>query len=274
MTIAPERPLEQEPLPPARTNWTLVIILMAIILGLVVAIAVVVSGEDDRPSTADGRIRGSGNVVVEDRAVGDLDAVALFSSGRIIISQGSDASLNVETDDNLLSYITTEVRDGTLEIKAEQGGRSYNLDPSDEVIYRLEVIDLSRIEVFGGGAVEVGALTSDTLDVRVMGAADITIAALTANQLDIDIPGSANLNLSGVVPDQTIRWMGAGAYNGTELQSETAEVDILGAATIDLWATESLDVTLTGAGTVRYHGTPFVDQTVTGVGSVKSLGAK
>jgi hypothetical protein len=198
----------------------------------------------------------------------------LFSSGRIIITQGSDTSLSVETDDNLLSYIQTDVRGGTLEIKAERDGRSYNLDPSDEIIYRLGVADLSQIEVFGGGKVEVGALTLDALDVRVMGSADVTIEALTAERLDIEVPGSADLKLSGVVPEQAIRWMGAGTYDGTELQSETAEVDVLGAASVDLWVTESLDVTITGAGTVQYYGTPSVDQTVTGVGSVKSLGAK
>ncbi|MDH3539687.1 MAG: DUF2807 domain-containing protein [Acidimicrobiia bacterium] len=274
MTIAPERPLEQEPLRPERTNWTLVIILMALIAGLVVAIAVVVSNDDDEPSTSGERISGSGTVVVEDRAVGDLDAVSLFSSGRIIITQGSDTSLSVEADDNLLAYIQTDVRGGTLEIGAERDGRSYNLDPSDEIIYRLGVADLSQIEVFGAGTVEVGPLTLDTLDVRVMGSADVTLDALTADRLDIEVPGSADLRLSGVVPEQTIRWMGAGTYDGTELQSESAEVDMLGAASIDLWVTDSLDVTITGAGTVRYYGTPSVDQTVTGVGSVKSLGAK
>jgi len=274
MTIAPERPLEHEPLPPPRTNWTLVIILMAIIVGLAVAIAVLVSNDDDEPFFAGERISGSGNVVVEDRAIGDLDAVSLFSSGRIIITQGSDTSLSVETDDNLLAYIQTDVRAGTLEIKAEQNGRSYNLDPSDEIIYRLGVADLSQIEVFGGGKVEVGALTSDTLDVRVMGSADVTIDALTSDRLDIEVPGFASLNLSGVVPEQTIRWLGAGTYDGTELQSATAEVAMLGAASIDLWVTDSLDVTITGAGTVQYYGTPSVDQSVTGVGAVRSLGAK
>jgi hypothetical protein len=274
MTIAPERPLEQEPLRPERTNWTFVVILMAIIVGLVAAISVLVLNDDDEPSAAGERISGSGNVVVEDRAVGNLDAVSLFSSGRIIITQGSDTSLSVETDDNLLSYIQTDVRGGTLEIKAERNGRSHNLDPTDEIIFRLGVADLSQIEVFGGGTVEVGALTSDALDVQVMGSADLTIDALAADRLDIVVPGSANLKLSGVVPKQTIRWMGAGTYDGTGLQSETAEVDLLGAASVDLWVTDSLDVTITGTGIVQYYGTPSVDQTITGVGSVLSLGAK
>jgi hypothetical protein len=275
MTIAPERPLEQKPLRPERTNWTLVIILMAIIAGLVGAIAVLALNDDDNePSTSGERISGSGTVVVEDRAVGDLDSVSLFSSGRIIITQGSDTSLSVEADDNLLAYIQTDVRGGTLEIEAERDGRSYNLDPSDEIIYRLGVADLSQIEVFGAGTVEVGPLTSDTLEVRVMGSADVTLDTLTADRLDIEVPGSADLKLSGVVPEQTIRWMGAGTYDATELESESAEVDMLGAASIDLWVTDSLDVTITGTGVVQYYGTPSVDQTVTGVGSVKSLGAK
>lgn len=276
MTIAPERRSIEEggPLPPDRTNWTLVVILVAIIVGLVVALIWVVLDDDDSPFTDAERISGSGNVVLEDRAVGDFDAVSLFAAGRIIITQGSESSLSVETDDNLMSYIETEVRDGTLEIKAQREGRSYNLDPTGDVVLRVGVTDLNRVEIFGAGQLEAGTLIVDALELRVMGSADVTIDGLTADRFAVEIPGHADMDIGGAVPDQSIRWLGAGNYDGSDLRSENVDIDILGAASVDVWVTDVLDVTITGAGTVQYYGTPSVDQTVTGSGSIKSLGAK
>lgn len=274
MTVATDRTQKQDPLPPTRSNWGLVVVLIAIIAVLIGVVGWLVARDGDDLSTDSDRINGSGNVVVEDRAVGDFEGVALYSSGRIIITQGSQTSLSVETDDNLLPYIETEVRGGTLEMLAERDGRSYSLDPSDEIIFRVGVADLGQIEVFGAGTVEVGTLTANTLNLKIMGSADVTMDALTADRLAIEIPGHADLEISGVVPDQNIRWMGAGSYDGTGLQSEVVDVNILGAASVDVWATEALDVSITGAGTVQYYGTPSVDQRITGVGSIKSLGAK
>lgn len=274
MTIAPERPLEQEPPRPGRTNWTLVVILLAIIAGLAAVIALLAMDDDDGPSASEERISGSGDVVVEDRPVGEFRGIALYSQGRIIVTQGSETSLNVEADDNLLGYIDTQVESGTLEIKAERDGRSYNLDPSDEIVYRIGVVDLTELAVFGLADVEAGALTVDDLELRVAGRADVAIDALTADRLDVEVPGSADLVIAGVVPDQRVDWIGAGTYDGTDLQSEQTTVSLIGAASVDLWVTESLDVSITGAGTVQYYGTPEVDQSVTGVGSVRSLGAK
>ena len=61
-------------------------------------------------------IKGSGNVVTEERDVSGFDRVALSGFGEVIITQGDKESLTVETDDNLMRYIETKVRGGTLEL--------------------------------------------------------------------------------------------------------------------------------------------------------------
>ena len=63
-----------------------------------------------------GTIQGSGDVITESRDVSGFDSVSLSGIGRVIITQGDDESLTIETDDNLMKYITSEVRDGTLEL--------------------------------------------------------------------------------------------------------------------------------------------------------------
>jgi hypothetical protein len=245
---------------------------LAIIAALVVAVGWLALDDGDGDTVSGERISGSGNIVLENRSVDEFDSLALYSSGRIILTQGTAPSLSVETDDNLMTYIQTTVEGGTLEITAEQDGRTYNLDPTGDIVFRVGVTDLTDISLFGAGRIEAGALTAEVLDIRVHGSGEIAIEALSADDLDISVPGHAEFEIAGRVTGQSISWMGAGTYDGSALQSEDAEVDILGAATITVWATEALDIAITGSGTVEYYGEPQVDQRITGAGNIRNLG--
>ena len=61
-----------------------------------------------------GWIRGSGNLITECRNISNIDRVELSGSGKVIITQSGEESLTVETDDNMMHYVCTEVRDRTL----------------------------------------------------------------------------------------------------------------------------------------------------------------
>lgn len=58
--------------------------------------------------------RGSGNLITEEREVSDFDRVELASDGELMLTQGGSESLIIEAEDNVMSYITSEVRGGTL----------------------------------------------------------------------------------------------------------------------------------------------------------------
>jgi hypothetical protein len=62
---------------------------------------------------------------------------------------------------------------------------------------------------------------------------------------------------------------GAADYRGEGLASGEAEVEINGAGTTVLNASERLDATINGAGTVEYVGSPRVTQTINGLGVVR-----
>jgi len=61
-------------------------------------------------------VAGSGKVVTEPRTVSGFSRVSLSGSGQVFIDRTGAESVTVTTDDNLLPYIRTEVRDGTLEL--------------------------------------------------------------------------------------------------------------------------------------------------------------
>src|SRR2546426_940563 len=62
---------------------------------------------------------------------------------------------------------------------------------------------------------------------------------------------------------------GAGKIDAHDLQAEKADVNVTGAAAVDVSASDQLDVTVSGAGRVTYSGNPKVNKRVSGAGQVK-----
>jgi hypothetical protein len=221
-----------------------------------------------------GVIRGSGNVVTEDRDVSGFDSVALSGFGRVIITQGDEESLTVETDDNLMRYIQTEVRDGTLELGFTDDARYKIPDPSSPIIFHLSLTDLNALDLSGAGSFVIDELDADRLVVTLSGAGDLRIDSLTATDLVVTTSGAGNVELAGAVETQTIDLSGLGNYSARDLESRTATVSISGAGNAGVWVRDTLDVTISGAGGVDYFGSPEVTQNISGVGKVTGRGDK
>ncbi|UCC88848.1 MAG: DUF2807 domain-containing protein [Anaerolineales bacterium] len=216
-------------------------------------------------------IRGSGNVVTEEREVSGFDSVALSAFGEVIISQGDDESLTIETDDNLMPYIQTEVRNGTLEL-----GWARNIVPvpSRSLVFRVSVKELVALNSSGAGRFEIDELDTDRLNVNLSGAGDIKINSLTATDLAITVSGAGNVEVAGAVETQEISLSGLGNYVAPDLESQAATVRISGAGDTSIWVQDSLDVVISGAGNVDYFGSPQVTKEISGVGGVTSRGDK
>lgn len=275
MTLTTDKPAPLEPHKPSRNaKWITAAVLFVVLAPLAVGLILMAADGSSDGSGSENEVVGSGTVVNETRPVAGFEGVSLMSAGRILLIQGSEESLLIEADDNLMAYIKTEVRGGSLRISAEKDGEFYDLDPSRQIVFRIGVIDLTDISVLGFADIDMDSLETDRLDLDIRGAADVEIENLTADEVRVSVPGYADIRLSGTVPGQDVSWMGAGDYDGGNLRSATVEVDLLGAATLELWATESLDLSIAGAGTIEYYGNPTLTQSITGLGTVRSLGTK
>jgi hypothetical protein len=225
-------------------------------------------------------VKGSGEIVVEERNVTNFDKILVTGAGRVVITQGDSESLTIETDDNLMQYIETDVNGETLEIGftndtvfSLRGGERM-LDPSDGFIFRISVVDLTAITVSGAAKIEVGKLKTDNLSIDFSGAGDIGIEDLIADDLDVQVSGAGGINVVGYVETQSVRLTGVGRYQAFGLESQQANITISGAGDAEVWANETLDVTISGVGNVRYYGSPKVSRDVGGLGRIQSMGDK
>jgi predicted small secreted protein len=217
-------------------------------------------------------IRGSGDLITEVRDVSDFNRVQLDGSGDLIIIQSDGASLSVETDDNLMQYVETDVRGDTLYLGFDN--RDFTAVSPTRLRYTLHVIDLEGMVVDGSGDIESESLETNHLEILIDGSGDIKIDSLFAEEVDITLDGSGRLELAGEVTRQDILSDSSGDYLGGDLHSESADVVLDGSGEVTVWVTESLDVNLDGSGSVNYYGNPTVNSSDSGSGDLNHLGDK
>ena len=196
---------------------------------------------------------GSGVLVTEQRDVSGFERVSFEGIGTLIVTPGSEESLSIEAEDNIMPRIETKVRAGTLEIGFDTSRWQDIVRPTKNITYTLTVVTLEGINLSGAGSIKAQDIEAD--------------------RFDIGLSGAGSIEISGSAESMEISVSGAGSFDGGEFMTERADVNISGAGNATIWATESLDVNISGVGNVSYYGDPQVDKTISGLGNIKALGS-
>ena len=216
-------------------------------------------------------IAGSGNVVKDERQIEGFDQIVFRSEGRIVLVQGNAESLTVETDDNLVGLLETEVRNGTLEIRTAD---DLDIDPTNTVEFRIEFIDLTRLEHAGVGSMEFAEWSTDNAMIVLSGVGDIRIDALTGTTLSIQHEGVGAISIAGTVVNQEVTLSGLAIYGAENLETKYTTIYANDSAAATIWVETTLEAVVSGFGSVEFYGRPQVTETVGDSASVISLGAK
>ena len=218
-------------------------------------------------------VRGSGNVVSQDRPVDDFDRVTLSGVGTLYISQGEEVSLTIEAESNIQPLLEAEVRGNTLEIGMKDWRHA--IHPTMPIRYYLIVTNLEGLELSGAGRIDTDEIQTNSLDITTSGAGDIEIDALSAERVNVVLSGAGSCRIEdGQVDDQNITISGAGGYRALDLESQNTSINVSGFGGAKLWVEESLDVIISGAGSVEYFGRPSLSQTISGAGQINGLGER
>ena len=216
--------------------------------------------------------------VRERREVGAFRAVELRYFGHLHLTQGAEASVEVEGDPDVVAKVHARVAGDALILEI---GESWLDRLTSGVLliahrplhYHVTLPELDRVAVTGTGKVDATGLVASDLEVSASGAADISIAELEAHALKAQISGRGSFRLAGTAEAFELRISGSGEVEAAELVCTSAEVRISGQGTATVRASTKLDVRISGLGTVRYHGDPTVTQTISGSGTVTQVEA-
>lgn len=223
------------------------------------AIAPVFSGCGDE------LILGSGNVVTETRQVEGFTKIQADGMMDVYLEQGP-YSLKIEADDNLMQYLTSELKGDKLVISTSNKHLTY-----ERLRFYISAPILNEIN--SNGAVQINSS-------RQLGFNDLTIENSGAGKMDLDIQaqnlkidnsGATNCILRGTVENLAIKMSGAGSIDAENLVAQNAKLNVSGAGTIRTHAVQELDVKISGAAKVSYKGNPNISQRISGAAKVSSI---
>lgn len=212
-------------------------------------------------------VRGSGNVVREVRETPHFSAVSVSSAIKLVVTQDPGFEVVVSADDNLLTYIITEVSGNTLRIGVEPmtALRGYK-----EITVYVSAPVFEKISCSGAAEVEgTGMLSQESLQIKCSGAGNVNLQ-VESNYLEVDGSGASDIRLEGTVRSLRADVSGASDMKSYGLECLMAEVGLSGASDIQITATENVTGKASGASSLNVRGGAQVDVRTSGASSVAS----
>jgi hypothetical protein len=190
------------------------------------------------------RIHGNGSIKTETRDVPAFEAITCDGSYEVQIDCQAKQSVAIETDENLMPQVKTEVHNNTLHIYTKGF-----LLPTNKIRIVASVPNISRFTSSGSTHGDINNINNSALN--------------------IEINGSGKLHLNGKSDDLDINISGSSKIDAASLISEHSHIQINGSGNIQVYATTSVAVQINGSGMVKYRGEPkSVNQQINGSGSV------
>jgi hypothetical protein len=213
------------------------------------------------------RVTGDGNLTSQNRNVGNFSGVEVTGSMEVIVSQGPTATVRVDADENLHSYIVTELDGNVLEVRPRKG---YNLKPRAGIKIYVTAPQYGSLEITGSGTIKSSSKIThgSEMQMQVVGSGDIIVDA-DAPTIRTEISGSGNITMSGNTRTLGTEINGSGEVHGFNLLSEATEVEINGSGNAEVFASKQLNVSIAGSGDVQYKGTPTINQSIAGSGNIR-----
>jgi len=213
-------------------------------------------------------VSGKDTYDVTSRTIGDTKFHTVnfqVSNGELYIKQGKTQNLEVKMDENMISSLHTDVKDGILKIYLS----GYEASASSK--FYLTVEDLKAIHLTGSNSDITGEekIKVDELEIKHNLSPGKISLILEANKITTELGSSGDITLAGTVKNHNISLLGSGDIKSFDLLCEYCEVNILGSGTVEVNVSKELDVKIMGTGEVVYKGKPEVEKQVLGNGSCK-----
>jgi len=168
--------------------------------------------------------------------------------------------------------LVTTVRDGALVIENGEGYYFKRVAPTQAVKITITVKDLNEIVLARPGRVEVNGLKTGRLDLGLKSAGEVILQDLEADALNVYMYGG-KITSAGTANQLSVSIGKVGEFDGTDLQTLTANVQIGGTASTTVRVSDSLSVSLSGSVAVNYYGSPKeIHESISGAASINKLG--
>jgi hypothetical protein len=211
--------------------------------------------------------KGNGEIVTEKRSVDDFDGLRIAGNFEVILEEGDQPNVQVNTDENLLDFIDTEVRAGILRVTQEK-----KLISKSKIRIIISFQELNEIRAMGAALIKnEDYLRSEDLEIIMEGAGAVDLKIIS-DKLKVELSGAGVISLAGEVQKQELNLMGAGKLEAFDLDSKECDVSVGGLGGAEIYVTEKLNATIEGVGSIKYDGQPEdINTEIKGLGRIKPV---
>lgn len=209
-------------------------------------------------------LEGNNDVRSEFRAASGFDEIASSGDFKVVVKPGSEYSVEVKAESNLLSFIETEVSGSTLKIKT-RGVHSLITNHPVEIFITTPVLD--GISLSGSGLIKTGSFLSDEFKIALSGSGDID-TQVTCEVMHANVSGSGTIYLAGQASNSELVVSGSGKIKSFDFEQDLCNAVISGSGNMYVNVDETINARIWGSGMVFYVNTPLVHTSITGSGGV------
>jgi hypothetical protein len=208
-------------------------------------------------------VKGNGNVVTQERQLGDFSGIKINSSVDVFVKQGSVNQVMVKADENLIDMIETDISGGVMKIDIDG-----SISRSRVMEVYLTVKNLDLIHINGSGDVESqGLIKGIDLDVSINGSGDVELD-LDMKNVSASINGSGDVELSGISGDLTVKISGSGGFDAENLRLNLCDITVYGSGDVELIGSATrVQIEQSASGNINLYGLNAQDLTARGNGS-------
>jgi hypothetical protein len=215
-------------------------------------------------------VKGNGKVTTVQRSTSDYSGIKCAGFMDFKLIPGAEGAITINAESNLIEYIITEVKNGTLIVKVEN---SINLKPSKNkpILITIPYESVDNVSLSGSGDIwNEGSLVSNNFDTSLSGSGDVVLK-ISASKAKASVSGSGDLTLTGSATKLIASVTGSGDFHGFDLDSIDVDVSVTGSGDADVNCSGALKARVTGSGDIEYRGKPTrEDSKVVGSGSIQN----
>lgn len=206
----------------------------------------------------------------EVREFQEFTAVLLNGVGNVIITKGNEHKVEINSNQDVVSKIKTEVINKELVISMVDTLPVW-LISFPKLDIKVTLSDVKSLRVTGVGKLRCEeTLETDSIVVFNSGVGGIHLK-LSANDVKTYLAGVGEIELSGTTSIHQVEISGTGKINAYSLKAEDVTIKATGIGECVIYATNNLEVNAGGISRVKYRGHPKVKSSRSGLGNVEAI---
>ncbi len=212
--------------------------------------------------------RGSGIIIKEPRAVQAFDAINASGAVNVDIQIGATPSVTVETDDNIMPFVETDVSGGILNVKL----KGINNLRNSTVYVHIVAPAIKSLTTAASAEIKSKDIVkaNEKMVLKASSGSNINIK--------VDVPfisgeasSGAEINCAGKTKEVKGESSSGSTINFSKLQAETVNATVSSGASISLFASIGIVANASSGGRITYKGgATSVQKNVSSGGSVSA----